>query len=158
MTGCPCGGDSLQTCCGPYVHGTLPAPTAEALMRSRYTAYVLGLIPYLSATHLPQMSEHFDPVQAAHWSQASQWQRLDVLDVVGGGTSDAEGYVEFMATFRQDGQVKTHHERSHFVRQGPRWYYASGSSAKQDSAPQPKVGRNAPCPCGSGKKYKRCCA
>lgn len=152
---CPCGGPTLARCCGPYLGGAEHPATAEALMRARYSAYVLGRIDYLSATHLPGLSAEFDPASAKTWAEESQWQSLQVLRVKAGRAEDTEGEVEFIATYRQRGQLHTHHEISRFVKEGGRWFYARGRSGPSPSSK--KQNRNEPCACGSGLKYKRCC-
>lgn len=97
------------------------APTAEMLMRSRFTAYALGNVAYLIATWhsstRPSRLE-LDP--------GIQWRHLRVLDVSGGGLYDAEGEVEFEATYRHDGRTGRMHERSRFVRENGAWLYVDG--------------------------------
>jgi SEC-C motif-containing protein len=120
-------------------------------MRSRYTAYVRGDIDYLVATH--QSDQPLDRAAIEKWSRESRWQGLEILARERGGPDDEEGVVEFVA--RGEGFV--HHERSRFRRVEGRWLYLDGEQPKK--APLRKAeapGRNDPCPCGSGKKYKRC--
>ena len=96
---CPCeSGRPFEQCCGPYLAGA-PAPTAEALMRSRYTAYVRQDIDYLVATHDPDTAKDVDPAGMARWARESTWLGLQVLAVVGGGADDQQGEVEFVARF-----------------------------------------------------------
>jgi len=142
---CPCGsGQAFAACCGP-LHEGAPAATAEALMRSRYTAYVRGDAEYLRATWQAEACpEDLNPGGTA-------WLGLSILRCTGGGAQD-EGTVEFEAAFRDGGRVKALHETSRFVRRDGRWLYVDGEPRLRD------VGRNAPCPCGSGRKLKRCCA
>ncbi|MCB9672679.1 MAG: YchJ family protein [Alphaproteobacteria bacterium] len=153
---CPCGlGLTLESCCGPYLAGR-DAPTPEALMRSRYTAYVTGDIDYLERTHHPETLDTFDAEDAAAWSKASTWLGLTVIDAP--PPNNDEGFVEFEARFSQHGSVQVHRERSRFVREDGRWYFESGERVQETiRRAEPKVGRNDPCPCGSGKKYKKCC-
>lgn len=124
--GCPCGGvpqgASLGSCCGPVVSGEAVAVTAEALMRSRYTAYALG-----GADHLfRSWHARTRPGDVAPDPRV-RWVGLSVLDVVDGGPDDAEGVVEFRAQWvsDDDGPVRRGevHERSRFVRRGGRWVY-----------------------------------
>jgi SEC-C motif-containing protein len=123
------------------------APTAEALMRSRYSAYVLKNSAYLNDTWHPSTR----PVALDVSSDDTEWRRLEVVGTEKGAETDSEGVVEFAAWF-QGGQL---HERSRFVREEGRWFYLDGEILPPHQ--QEKPGRNAPCPCGSGKKYKRCC-
>ncbi len=160
-TVCPCGsGMPFGDCCEPLISGK-PAPTAEALMRSRYTAYVRGDIDYLESTLAPESRHDFDKQSAGDWSQRSEWLQLEILDTEGGKAGDAEGQVEFRAHYIFDKNRLTHHERSsfRFDSEDGRWYFVEAVSFK--NAPVVKVatpGRNDPCSCGSGKKYKKCCA
>ena len=154
--GCPCGGPELAECCGPYLEGSSPAPTPEALMRSRYTAYTLADVDYIITTHHPSTSGTVDRENIETWARESDWRGLEILDVQVG---DGEGFVEFAARFVHDGIDELHHERSRFMLDDGRWYYVDGRILKgrPERRPTPKVGRNDPCPCGSGKKFKRCC-
>ena len=160
MAGCPCGsGSAYSKCCKPYIDGTLQAPTAEKLMRSRYTAYTKNAIDYILDTHHPDGRDEISRDATEEWAKESEWMGLEILDIIGGAESDDEGTIEFSARYRgSDRAVVTHHERSIFKKTDGRWYF---SDAKMINNPQtrenPKVGRNDPCPCGSGKKYKKCC-
>lgn len=149
----------LAACCGPYVEGAKPAPTAEALMRSRYTAYVLGEIDYLQDTLSPEQRADFDRKAVAKWSQ-SEWLGLDIEATEEGQSGDQRGFVDFTAHYVADGLRQTHRERSlfRFDESDGRWYFVEGQARK--SAPvvkEARPGRNDPCPCGSGRKYKKCC-
>lgn len=156
---CPCGsGGPFGSCCGPILAGAA-APTAESLMRSRYSAYVTGQIEYLATSLHPEHRQDLDLAATRRWSRAAQWKGLQVVSTRGGGEQDEEGEVEFIATYKEKGVIKPHHEQASFRRAEGRWYYVNGDIVK--SAPsvhqQPKVGRNDPCPCGSGRKFKKCC-
>ena len=160
---CPCGvGESLEVCCGPRHDGSQPATTAAELMRSRYSAYVVGNIDYVVATHDPAQRDQVDREAATMWSQQSQWLGLEIVATEAGGPDDDAGVVEFIARFMLGGRPQQHHERSRFTRvdegAGPRWVYVDGEvqKARPVAREAPKVGRNEPCPCGSGKKYKKC--
>lgn len=155
---CPCtSGKTFGECCGPYLAGEKPAPTAEALMRSRYSAYATGNIDYLSETLIEGTRDDFDREAAIEWSSAATWTGLDIKSTEAGKESDSDGYVEFVARFTQNGEDRLHHETGHFVKRSERWYYADGYNGTRPVRVE-KIGRNDPCPCGSGKKYKKCCA
>jgi SEC-C motif-containing protein len=156
---CLCGNPKTTTeCCGAIIAGERPAQTAEQLMRSRYVAYVRGDIDYLVATHDPKTKRRFDREAAARWARSARWQGLRVAAVEDGGPEDDSGVVEFIASFTMDGKLQTHHERSRFRRlDDGRWVYSDGHPPERAAQARPRVGRNQPCPCGSGKKYKRCC-
>lgn len=117
---CPCGSRrTLQACCAPLLAGE-PAPTAEALMRSRYTAYVLEDEAYLLATWHPTTRP--ERVKA---TAGLRWTGLRVV-AAGGGPEDREGVVEFVASFRERGRPGELRERSRFLRENGRWYYLDG--------------------------------
>lgn len=148
---CPCGsGLDFTACCGPLLAGQQVAETALALMRSRYTAYVRGATDYLLATWHSRTRPN--PLQLG---QAPQWQGLQLLSSVRGGSEDEVGWVEFIAHYRSPAGPGRLHECSHFIREHGHWRYVEGVTAPPKGA---KPGRNSPCPCGSGRKYKHCCA
>lgn len=147
---CPCGsGTGFDTCCGPVLAGAA-APTAEALMRSRYTAFVRGDIDHIRATYAPEhrasVGGDLPPVE---------WVGLNIHGTSGGTADDQTGTVDFAARFREDGKVRIHREVSNFRREDGRWVYVDGAVAPGLAAG--KTGRNDPCPCGSGRKFKKCC-
>ncbi|MGC4117143.1 MAG: YchJ family protein [Myxococcales bacterium] len=158
MDSCPCGKPIPESqCCGRYLAGQA-APTAEALMRSRYTAYVRCDVDYLVATHSAKTREQLDRGAIKLWAKDSKWLSLEILDVVDGGEGDQEGEVEFVARYETNGREQQHHERSTFAREDGAWVFVGGLPPKgkpvrREERPSP----NAQCPCGSGKKYKRCC-
>jgi len=154
---CPCAsGESFGSCCASYLKGTALPPTALALMRSRYSAFATGQVDYLRDTLLPGTGEDFDRQAAIEWSSNSDWTGLTIRMTEKGEPDDKEGHVEFVAHFRQEGQDLIHHETGHFIKQDGRWYYADGVAGQRPRQSE-KIGRNDPCPCGSGKKYKKCC-
>lgn len=160
MQDCHCGsGKAYDACCGPIISGDQPALTAEALMRSRYTAYAVGAIDYLGETLHPEHRADWDRDATSRWASESQWQGLEIRAVENGAEGDEEGFVEFIASFTEAGAPKMHHERSRFRKREGRWYYVDGQTPRPATQRNegPKVGRNDPCPCGSGKKYKKCC-
>lgn len=158
MTLCPCGSrKDFDDCCAPFLAGA-PAPTALALMRSRYTAYVRGDIGYLAETLAADIRDEFDQVEAEQTAGAARWHGLEIRSVTGGGESDDDGTVEFMARFSLHGQQHVQHERATFAREDGLWRCTGGEvNPKEPPRQVVKVGRNDPCPCGSGKKYKKCC-
>ncbi len=160
MSPCPCGsGLDFEGCCGPLLSGDRQAGTAESLMRSRYCAYVVGNIAYLTETLEPDHRHDHDAAAARRWAERSVWEGLEVQSVQGGGTSDQDGTVEFVASFSENGIHKRHHEIGRFRRREGRWYYVEGKLVppRTERHQGEKVGRNDPCPCGSGRKFKKCC-
>jgi SEC-C motif-containing protein len=155
---CPCGsGSALDSCCQPIIDGGA-APTPEALMRSRYTAYVTGAIDHVVSTHHPDSRDEVDAEAASSWSSEAEWVGLEVVDTADGDGPD-QGIVEFIARYRLNDGEHAHHERSSFRRIDGAWFYEDGDMVKAQPIVRetPKVGRNEPCPCGSNKKYKKCC-
>ena len=149
---CPCGSElDFEQCCQPAITGTRPAATPEALMRSRYSAYVTGNADYLIASwHADCNASEFRQALLAGFA-TTRWLGLQIITTQA-GKDPSEGFVEFAARYRdQDNPEPVMiHERSRFLRIKEHWYYIDGVT--------PQVGRNDPCPCGSGKKYKKCCA
>jgi SEC-C motif-containing protein len=160
MTLCPCqSGQNYDDCCGAIIAGRRAAPTAEALMRSRYSAFARGELDYLHDSLHPDHRGDHDPEATRQWAERSEWLTLEILSKQAGGEDDDSGTVEFAARFRQKGATLTHHEVGEFSRLNGRWYYVDGRTVTPGTVrnAEPKVGRNDPCPCGSGKKYKKCC-
>jgi len=160
MPSCPCGSTlTYDECCRPLIEGGRQAETAEQLMRSRYSAYVMKEIPYLRSSLHPEHRKDYDEKSSREWAESAEWHSLQILDTAGGGPDDAEGEVEFVVSFSQRGVRQEHHERSTFARQGGAWYFVSGKEVRPQPVVRatPKVGRNDPCPCGSGRKHKKCC-
>ncbi len=160
MSACPCGsGNELSQCCEPYIEGTKKPSTAEALMRSRYTAFATGKVDYIEKTVLPEKRGEYDAKATRDWSLNSKWNGFDIRRIEGGGEEDAKGTVEFVATYTMGKKTTNHHEIAEFKKKGDVWYFVDGTTVAQEPFVRdtPKVGRNDPCPCGSGKKYKKCC-
>lgn len=151
---CPCGsGRDYAHCCGVFHRGERLATTAEALMRSRYAAYVHGNSAYLMQTWHASTR----PEQLA-LSDQPVWQRLEILDCVAGQVGDIDGVVEFIAQYQSEQGPGSLRERSRFRCEQGAWFYLDGQvDTSTQASPEVKIGRNAPCPCGSGKKYKHCC-
>lgn len=158
MIKCPCGsGQTFEECCGALIAGQ-PAPTAEALMRSRYSAFVLGKLDYIQKTCAGEAALTFDRAELRRSLPRTEWLGLDIQEVEDGQEGDTGGFVRFTVSFRQGGRLFTQAERSEFRRVGREWRYCKGEF-DVESRPEAvaKIGRNDPCPCGSGKKYKKCC-
>jgi len=140
--------------------GARSAPTAEALMRSRYAAYVVGNIDYLKRSLDPKWHASFDGPGTKEWSEKAVWKELTILSTKAGKASDEEGEVEYVARFELDGKDHDMRERARFRKRAGEWRYLDGRmkfTQEPVASTGPKVGRNDPCPCGSGKKYKKCC-
>lgn len=153
---CPCGSEkNFDVCCGPYLSGAAIPPTAEALMRSRYTAYTRLDDKYLLATWHPD-TRPSNP-NPSDEGDGNVWTGLNILRTEAGQAGDTTGVVEFIAHCTFNGAPSQLHETSDFIHDGERWFYVDGRGQQPIRRESPKVGRNEPCPCGSGKKYKKCC-
>ncbi len=151
--------EALAAFCAPFLRGDELPRTAAELMASRYVAYASGAVDYLLATHDPKTRAQTDRRATEDWSRRATWHGLEILRSERGGPEDDRGEVEFIARYAMDGVEHAHHERSEFRRIDGRWFFISGEKI----SPAPikragaKIGRNDPCPCGSGKKHKKCC-
>ena len=118
---CPCGAPiGYAGCCGRYLDTTQPAPSAEALMRSRYTAFVCGREDYLLATwHPSQRPPTIAPPEPGLRWLGLEVRRHEVQD-------EAHATVEFVARSKLGGRAMRLHERSRFVREGGCWFYLDG--------------------------------
>ena len=141
------------------IGGAAKAETAEALMRARYTSYVTGDIAFLKSSAVKAVQDEFDEETSRAWSSASTWHGLEVIKTERGGVGDDEGVVEFRALYTANEEFCNHHEVAKFVREGGEWKFLDGDLVGETPVvrEEPKIGRNDPCPCGSGKKYKKCC-
>ncbi len=154
---CSCGSGLYATaCCLVFINTVKTAMSAEQLMRSRYTAFVLGEEQYILSTWHKSTRP-----QRLELDRSAQWCGLKVLRT--SVEKDNMAYVEYIAYFRylvgdrqlEDGQM---HEKSHFVREAGVWFYKDGEQIELATQIKlKKVGRNGPCSCGSGRKYKKCC-
>ena len=122
-------------------------------MRSRYDAYVRCDVDYLIETTLFENRSFYNVDAIKDWAINSKWLKLEVLNTIRGKESDSDGIVEFKAYYLENEKLKVHHEVSNFKKVNGVWFYVDGS-VKEDNS---KIARNSLCPCGSGKKYKKCC-
>lgn len=160
MKDCPCGsGLAYSACCEPVIKGKKKAATAEALMRSRYSAYAKAEVKHLGASLRAEDRKTFDAKSAGEWAESAVWNALEVVSTERGGENDNDGIVEFKARYTVNEQEQVHHERARFVRENGQWVFADGRVIGRDPyrREEPKIGRNDPCSCGSGKKFKKCC-
>jgi SEC-C motif-containing protein len=138
---CPCGsGASFADCCEPIIKGTRETETAEELMRARSSAFVTHDIDFVR-----------------EWSQTSEWRGLQIFETK--QVNDNKAFVSFEARFTtQAGEDQRHREKSLFEREKGEWKFVTGDEMKNPTVryETPPPGRNDPCPCGSGKKYKKC--
>ncbi|MHA6633189.1 YchJ family protein [Citrobacter farmeri] len=146
---CPCGSAvEYSLCCHRYLSGEQVAPDPSHLMRSRYCAFVMKDADYLIRTWHPacHAASFRDEIDAGFAS--TEWLGLTVFEHTVSEADDT-GYVSFVARFREHEKSGAIIERSRFLKENGQWYYIDGT--------RPQFGRNDPCPCGSGKKFKKCC-
>ena len=146
---CPCGSKTpFDECCAPVIDNKATANTPEELMRSRYTAYVLGESAYL----LQSWDIDYRP-KSITIENNIQWLYLEILDTHQNTNDEYTGYVTFAATSICDDTLVVMKEKSKFVKKSGIWFYQDGELHTQRNA----IALNGKCPCGSAKKYKRCC-
>ncbi|BCE02545.1 YchJ family protein [Marinicellulosiphila megalodicopiae] len=144
---CPCCSQRLfKDCCEPFLNQSLFTETTEQLMRSRYSAYVTANINYLLATTSEQTRNESDKQAMQEWADQARWLKLEVLN-------SNENQIEFKAYYFIGNKVEAIHETSEFIKEGDKWMYLDGDAHMHSY----DIGRNEPCPCGSGKKFKKCC-
>jgi len=152
---CPCGsGKTFADCCGPVLAGTRLPATAEELMRARFTAHATRDFGFVHRTYFPTSRIPYTPSPD---EPNTNWTRLVVHEAAPGRNPDT-ATVEFSAYALENGQEHVLQEKAEFVREDGKWLYTR--ALREGPAPvraAAKVGRNDPCPCGSGKKYKHCC-
>lgn len=136
-------------CCQPFHTQQNNPNTAEQLMRSRYSAYVLGLIDYIVHTTVPSQQTGLDRFALQQWSRETAWQGLQVITTQ--NMDKSHDKVEFKAYFLHENQLQAHHEQSYFVKIQQKWYFLDPTVAMPMTMKQP-------CLCGSEKKFKACCA
>lgn len=155
LSRCLCWSDRLfGQCCGPYLTGAAVPPTAEALMRSRFAAFRLRDAEYVRAT----WDSAYCPQELSFDLDERDWFSLEIVGTLAGGESDERGVVEFKAKYELGDETYLLHEVGRFSRQAGRWVYRDGSFPFHGRiVRQAHYPRNAPCSCGSGKQYRKCC-
>ena len=154
---CPCGsGANFSDCCEPVINGTRESETAEQLMRARYSAFATGAIDFIVSSTHSRTRKEIDLDFVREWSETSTWRGLEILETK--IVDEDRALVSFEARFTQSGEDRNHREKSLFEREDGQWKFVTGDELKNPTVryEAPKPGRNDPCPCGSGKKYKKC--
>jgi len=143
---CICGNDKeFLECCGGLIFYNRDPKTAEELMRSRYSAYVRADAKYILYSTTKENRYQDDLELIEEFAKRVEWLKLDVLEV-------KDDTVEFKAYYQDSEGIQVLHERSRFEQEDGIWKYKDGELYNS------KIERNESCPCGSGKKYKKCCA
>jgi SEC-C motif-containing protein len=156
---CPCGsGQKLESCCLPYLQGKKKAENAERLLRSRYVAFTRGEIDYVLGTHHSRTRDQVSREEITDWARSSEWHGLRVIRVTPHEQDPNKATLVFHARYSNEGKLHEHYEQSEFEKEGADWKFvdAIGLSPGPIRRTEPKIGRNDPCPCGSGKKHKKC--
>ena len=152
---CFCGsGNTFEQCCKPIIDRKEPAPTAQALMKSRYSAYVIIASQYLiDSTHISQRANYSkNDIEA--WAKENHWQKLEIIDCKNGLSEDSVGEVEFKAYYLDlKNNLQVHHEKSIFKKENGYWFYVNGTVIPSKAI----INRNDTCSCGSGMMFKKCC-
>jgi SEC-C motif-containing protein len=125
-------------------------------MRARYSAFVTGAIDFIVTSTHSRTRKEIDLDFTREWSQTSEWRGLQILETK--EVNDNKAFVSFEAQYSQNGKDFSHREKSQFEREDGQWRFVTGDELKNPTVryETPRPGRNDPCPCGSGKKYKKC--
>lgn len=154
---CDCGNkQDYADCCGIFHQDVTKIEEPQQLMRARYCAFVQGNDAFISLTDNPAIAKTDDYYQAVHATGELNWIKLEILDST--PIQDNQGYVTFKASYIEDDKLFILEERSRFEKKlnsngAMQWFYMDGNAHYGEPI---KIGRNDPCPCGSGKKYKKC--
>jgi SEC-C motif domain protein len=128
---------------------------AESLLKTRYDAFVKGDVDFILATHHPETRSQVERAAVEAWSSGSQWKglRIDNVEVKSDKT-----FIRFTARYQREDETTNHTEDAEFRFFQKRWYYYDSHFPKPETIRREgeKVGRNDPCTCGSGKKFKKC--
>ena len=155
---CPCcSGKLYSECCEPIIKGTRKAESPEEVMRARYSAYAKAEIDYLVESTEPTQRKDLDKQEMRDWAERSKWLGLEIISAP--APEGTKGEVEFIARYEDHDTPLEHHELAEFRKVDGDWFFYDGKLVKQKPyiRTSAKIERNAPCPCGSGKKYKKCC-
>lgn len=156
---CPCtSGKPYGNCCQPIQSGKSKARTAEELLRARYSSFVTGNIDFVLATHHSATKHEVNRDEIASWSKESEWKGLEILQKEAGEAKDETGTIVFHAKYANQGKDQDHFEKSTFEKENGEWKFLDATPLRTGPyvREEPKVGRNDPCSCGSGKKFKKC--
>lgn len=156
---CPCtSGVTYGACCQPILEGKTKAKTAEELLRARYSSFVVGNIDFIVSTHHSATQHEVNRTEIEKWSKDSEWKGLEVLQREAGLATDETGTLVFHAKYVADGKEENHYEKSTFEKEKGEWKFLDAVPLRNGPyiREEPKIGRNDPCHCGSGKKFKKC--
>ncbi len=160
MSDCPCcSGVLYKDCCEPFIERIAKPVAAADVMRARYTAYATGNVDYIKYSASPEIQKEFDEESTRKWSKEAVWNDFEIISTEGGDADSIRGKVEFLAHYTIKDKLCKHHEVAEFIKIDGEWKFLDGDVSGPDPIRRdaPKVGRNDICPCGSDKKYKKCC-
>jgi SEC-C motif domain protein len=122
-----CSGKKFADCCQPFISGIAKPSMAEALMRSRYSAYATGAVEYILRSTHPSTRRFHDAESIEIWAKSNVWQKLEIVSTTKGDVKDKHGTVEFKAYFLDaNSQLQIHHEISNFAKELGRWFFVGG--------------------------------
>ncbi|MCF2860054.1 YchJ family protein [Pseudoalteromonas sp. SMS1] len=148
---CFCGqAQPYEQCCQKFISGQRQPETAELLMRSRYSAYCMKEGNYIVQTYAQEKRHEHTTEDILLFANQVEFVNLEIIDT---NHDDNFQYVEFKASYLEGQQLGMLHERSRFIKEEGRWVYLDGELYPSNDK---KVSRNDPCPCLSGKKFKKC--
>ncbi|MEH6625795.1 MAG: YchJ family protein [Motiliproteus sp.] len=128
-TPCPCGSSKdYNQCCEAAIEGTSPSATAEQLMRSRYTAFAIGMSDYLFNSTHPDYRQELTIDLLDQYIHETTWTGLEIIDTEQGAEKDQQGTVTFVASFNNADNKAELHEKSRFIRENEHWYYLDGDT------------------------------
>jgi SEC-C motif domain protein len=159
MEKCPCCSAKLYVdCCGPFLENKAKPLTAEALMRSRFTAYAKQNVDYIiNTTHSAKRSK-LNRKDIEEWAREAEFQKLEIIQKTDGERDNEQGRVIFRAFYKYHNKNNVLEEDSKFEKENGEWFYVDGKTPQQKPiVNKNSIGRNDPCFCGSGKKHKKCC-
>jgi len=157
---CPCGSEiELKTCCLPLIQGTKRPETAEDLLRARYTAFTRNDVDFILSSHHSRTRDEVTREEIEDWAKNSVWLGLKVVQLEAGKKEDTQGTIVFAAHYKEGEKTQEHWEKSFFEKEDGTWKFldAQGVHTGTYQRAEPKTGRNDPCNCNSGKKFKKCC-
>lgn len=122
-----CSGREFEDCCQPFIKGLAKPSTAEALMRSRYSAYATVEVEYILRSTHPSTRKFHNAESIKNWARSSVWQKLEIVSTDQGKAQDKCGTVEFKAYFLDENrQPQIHHETSNFAKELGKWFFVDG--------------------------------
>jgi len=126
---CYCGTNKkFDDCCQPFIAGIAKPLTAEELMRSRYSAYVIVAVEYILSSTYPSTRRFYNAEDIEQWAKSSLWEKLEIVSTSEGLPKDKKGIVEFKAYYTDaDGNPQIHHEKSNFRKELGKWFFVDGN-------------------------------